>query len=35
MLFTKCPEASCTEESLVEIGCRIIEQVDDRAGKDK
>ena len=33
--YTKCPEASCTEEYLGETGCRIIEQAAGHAGKDK
>ena len=33
--YTKCPEASCTEEYLDETGRIIIERVSDHAGKDK
>ena len=33
--YTKCPEASSTEEYLGETGRRIIERVADHAGKDK
>ena len=33
--YTKCPEASCSEEYLGETGHRIIEGVSDHAGKDK
>ena len=33
--YTKCPEASCSEEYLGETGRIIIERVSDHAGKDK
>ena len=33
--YTKCPEAYCTEKYLGETGRRVIERVDDHAGKDK
>ena len=33
--YTKCPEASCTEDYLGETGRRIIERVADYAGKYK
>ena len=35
LYYTKCPEASCTEEYLGKTGCRIIEQVAYHTGKDK
>ena len=33
--YTKCPEPSCIEGYVGNIGCRIIERVPDHDGKDK